>query len=72
MRRATTFANEKQMKPKKKMGRPRIGKDVAETVAVRIPPDVRKAIEAWAKQQEDKPSLSEAIRRILAEYVGMK
>jgi hypothetical protein len=37
-----------------------------------MPPEVRKAVEAWAKRQEGEPNLSEAIRRILAEYVGVK
>jgi metal-responsive CopG/Arc/MetJ family transcriptional regulator len=27
--------------------------------------DLRSAIEAWAKQQKDKPSRSEAIRRLI-------
>jgi hypothetical protein len=32
-----------------------------------MPPESRKAIEAWAKDQEGKPSLSEAIRRLVDE-----
>lgn len=34
-------------------------------MGVRMPSDERLAIEAWATGQEDKPSLSEAIRRLL-------
>jgi hypothetical protein len=34
-------------------------------VGVRMPPESRKAVEAWAKHQDDKPSLSEAIRRLV-------
>jgi hypothetical protein len=34
-------------------------------LAVRLPPDLRSAIEAWAKQQDDKPTRSEAIRRLI-------
>jgi hypothetical protein len=30
-----------------------------------MPPESRQAIEAWAKSQKDKPSLSEAIRRLV-------
>jgi hypothetical protein len=32
-------------------------------VGVRMPPELRRAVEAWAAKQLDKPSLSEAIRR---------
>jgi hypothetical protein len=31
----------------------------------RMPPETRKAVEAWAKRQDDEPSLSEAIRRMV-------
>jgi hypothetical protein len=34
-------------------------------VGVRMSPESRKAVEAWAKRQADKPSLSEAIRRMV-------
>jgi hypothetical protein len=36
-------------------------------VGLRMSAESRKAVEAWAKRQGDKPSLSEAIRR-LVEY----
>jgi hypothetical protein len=35
-------------------------------MGVRMPPDERQAIEGWAALQEDTPSLSEAIRRLIA------
>jgi Arc/MetJ-type ribon-helix-helix transcriptional regulator len=34
-------------------------------LALRLPPALRSAIESWAKQQKDKPSRSEAIRRLI-------
>ena len=34
-------------------------------VGVRMSPESRKAVEAWAKRQDDKPSLSEAVRRLV-------
>jgi hypothetical protein len=48
----------------KKRGRPATGQDPI--LALRLPPALRSAIESWAKQQKDKPSRSEAIRRLIA------
>jgi hypothetical protein len=48
---------------RKKRGRPATGVDPL--VGVRMSPESRKAVEAWAKRQPDKPSLSEAIRRMV-------
>jgi hypothetical protein len=47
----------------KKRGRPATGQDPVLTV--RLPPNTRLAIENWARQQKDKPSRSEAIRRLI-------
>jgi Arc/MetJ-type ribon-helix-helix transcriptional regulator len=47
----------------KKRGRPATGQDPVLTV--RLPSNTRAAIENWAKQQKDKPSRSEAIRRLI-------
>jgi hypothetical protein len=47
----------------KKRGRPATGQDPVLTV--RLPPNTRLAIENWARQQRDKPSRSEAIRRLI-------
>jgi hypothetical protein len=47
----------------RKPGRPATGRDPVLTV--RLPLTVRSAIEIWAKQQNDKPSRSEAIRRLI-------
>ena len=44
-------------------GRPATGQDP--TMTVRLPMDLRSAIETWAKQQKDRPSRSEAIRRLI-------
>jgi len=48
---------------KRGRGRPATGQDP--TLTVRLPMDLRSAIETWAKQQRDKPSRSEAIRRLI-------
>jgi hypothetical protein len=50
-------------KKRKKMGRPATGHDPQ--FAFRIPLATIAAIEAWAKQQPDKPSRSEALRRLV-------
>ncbi|MGA3311189.1 MAG: hypothetical protein ABSD08_21675 [Xanthobacteraceae bacterium] len=34
-------------------------------MALRLPPALRADIESWAKRQKDKPSRSEAIRRLI-------
>jgi Arc/MetJ-type ribon-helix-helix transcriptional regulator len=46
----------------KKPGRPATGRHL---LTVRLPPTLTSNIEAWVKQQNDKPSRSEAIRRLL-------
>jgi len=48
---------------KKGRGRPATGHDPK--IALRMPMETRKAVEAWADRQPDKPSLSEAIRRMV-------
>jgi hypothetical protein len=48
--------------PKKRRGRPATGRDPV--TAIRLSPEFRAAIDAWAARQEDKPSRSEAIRRL--------
>jgi metal-responsive CopG/Arc/MetJ family transcriptional regulator len=48
---------------RKKRGRPATGQDPV--LAIRLSKGLRSAIESWAMQQIDKPSRSEAIRRLL-------
>jgi hypothetical protein len=48
---------------KRSRGRPSTG--VTPMVGVRLEPDFRAEIEAWAASQEDKPVLAEAIRRLI-------
>ncbi len=48
---------------KRGRGRPATGQDP--TLTVRLPMDLRSAIETWAKEQKDAPSRSEAIRRLI-------
>ncbi len=47
----------------KKPGRPATGR--YPVLTVRLPPTLRSEIESWAKQQNDKLSRSEAIRRLI-------
>lgn len=51
------------VKPKRKPGRPATGRDPL--FGFRIPVETMAEIEAWAAQQPDKPSRSEAVRRLL-------
>jgi DNA-binding XRE family transcriptional regulator len=48
---------------RKKRGRPATGQDPV--LALRLSLGLRSDIESWAKQQNDKPSRSEAIRRLI-------
>jgi hypothetical protein len=48
---------------RKKRGRPATGQDPVLTI--RLPLALRATIEGWAKQQKDKPTRSEAIRRLI-------
>jgi hypothetical protein len=34
-------------------------------IGLRMPPESRQAVEAWAQDQDDKPSFLEAIRRLV-------
>lgn len=47
----------------KKRGRPATG--VTPMTGVRFAEDQARAIEAWAKRQQDKPTKAEAIRRLV-------
>jgi hypothetical protein len=62
------MAKSNKVIPKKKRGRPATGKDPL--TALRLPPALTKAIEAWAKKQADEPNRSEAIRRLIE--LGLK
>jgi hypothetical protein len=52
----------------KKRGRPATGRDPA--VTIRIPQGKIAAVDTWALTQEDQPSRSEAIRRLVE--IGLK
>jgi Arc/MetJ-type ribon-helix-helix transcriptional regulator len=41
-------------------------------LALRIPPELRAEIERWANHEKDKPSRSEAIRRLLEFALAIK
>jgi hypothetical protein len=48
----------------KKRGRPP-GRNYGETIPMRLSPALKGKVEAWADKQPDKPSRSEALRRLL-------
>jgi hypothetical protein len=53
---------------KRGRGRPPIqagGDGNTPTIALRLPDEVRKAVDKWAQRQEDTPGRSEAIRRLI-------
>src|SRR5712671_94796 len=59
-------STEKTVVPKKKRGRPFTGVDNRDPVtAIRLSPEFRARIDAWAARQDDKPERSEAIRRLV-------
>jgi hypothetical protein len=52
----------------KKRGRPATGQDPV--TAIRLPAELRSAVDKWAARQRDKPARSEAIRRLVE--LGLK
>lgn len=56
------MAKSNKVKPKKR-GRPATGKDPL--MGFRASPEMRASVVRWAENQPDKPSLSEAIRRLV-------
>jgi hypothetical protein len=57
------MAKSNKVIPKKRRGRPATGRDPL--TALRLPPAMLKAVEAWAADQHDEPNRSEAIRRLV-------
>jgi Ribbon-helix-helix protein, copG family len=49
--------------PKKPRGRPATGRDPV--TAIRLSESMKAAVDKWASKQVDKPSRSEAIRRLV-------
>jgi hypothetical protein len=58
----------KKVLPKKKRGRPATGKDPM--MSLRMPPELKVQIDAWAAHQDDKPPRSEAIRRLIEQALA--
>lgn len=56
-------ASRKNVVPKKR-GRPATGKDPV--TAIRLSEDMRRDLDDWRRTQDDLPSRSEAIRRLVA------
>lgn len=52
----------------KRIGRPPTG--ITPIVGVRLSPEVREQVEHWAARQDDSPTLSEAMRRLVS--LGLK
>jgi hypothetical protein len=53
---------------RKRVGRPATGQDPV--TAIRLSTDMRSAVDTWATKQDDEPSRSEAIRRLVE--IGLK
>lgn len=53
---------------KRKVGRPATGQDPVR--AIRMDDSQAKAVESWARKQADKPSFSEAVRRLVAKALN--
>ena len=56
------------VKPKKGPGRPPTGRDPM--IGFRAPPELRRAINDWRRDQADLPTLSEAIRRLVEQALA--
>ncbi len=61
-------ASTKKVVPEKRRGRPATGRDPV--TAIRLSPEMRETVDAWASRQPDTPSRSEAIRRLVE--LGLK
>ena len=57
------MAKSKKVVSKKKRGRPATGRDPV--TAIRLSPNLRQTVDAWAAKQKDAPGRSEAIRRLV-------
>ena len=55
---------------KKPVGRPKKKGGVYPVSAVRLPPEIASSVDNWAAKQDDLPSRSEAIRRLVE--LGLK
>ena len=53
---------------RKRRGRPATGQDPV--TAIRLPVKLRSRLDAWCKNQDNRPSRSEAIRRILEQVLA--
>jgi len=53
---------------RKRAGRPATGQDPV--TAIRLSTDMRAAVDTWAAKQDDEPTRSEAIRRLVE--IGLK
>jgi hypothetical protein len=52
----------------KRRGRPATGQDPV--TAIRLSPKLRKSVDAWASRQSDRPTRSEAIRRLIEQALA--
>jgi hypothetical protein len=56
------------LQKKRGRGRPATGQDPV--TAIRLSPEMRAAVDAWAAKQEDRPPRSQAIRRMIEIVLG--
>jgi hypothetical protein len=54
----------------KKRGRPP-GRSYGETIPMRLSPALKAKVEAWAWKQPDRPSRSEALRRLVEQALNL-
>jgi len=63
------MAKSNKVVPKKGRGRPATGRDPV--TAIRLSKELRETVDRWAASQDDEPSRSEAIRRLVAIALGL-
>ena len=62
------MAKSNKVVPKKGRGRPATGRDPV--TAIRLSEELRETVDKWANRQDDQPTRSEAIRRLVE--LGLK
>jgi len=62
------MATDNKRSTKKRRGRPATGQDPV--TAIRLSPELRASIDQWAREQDEAPARSEAIRRLVE--LGLK
>lgn len=63
------MASQETLITKKRRGPKPTG--IGQLIGVRLQPEAVAALDAWIKEQKDRPSRPEAIRRLLREMLGI-